>query len=117
MRNLSLASFEQGSHQSVIVQPNELKSVVGRDQELQISCLVPSGLPSPKVYWRNSEGHIVSDSGPVRVQDNTLVIAKARINEDEGNYTCVAENLAGETDMTVEVMVTGKYTSSCYIFR
>ena len=87
--------------------------MVGEDQELQVSCLVPSGLPSPRVYWKDPRGHIISDSGPVRVQDNTLIIGKARLAEDGGNYTCVAENLAGVTEMTVQVVVSSEYFLFC----
>ncbi|CAL7946572.1 unnamed protein product [Xylocopa violacea] len=97
LMNLSAASFEP-------LLPNQV-AVVGEDQELQVSCLEPSGLPTPKVYWRDPKGHIISDSGPVRVQDNTLIIAKARMGEDDGNYTCVAENMAGETDISAQVVI------------
>ncbi|XP_012151673.1 tyrosine-protein kinase-like otk isoform X1 [Megachile rotundata] len=97
LMNLSAASFEP-------ILSNQV-AVVGEEQELQVSCLEPSGLPAPKVYWRDPKGHIISDSGPVRVQDNTLIIAKARIGEDDGNYTCVAENMAGETEMVAQVLI------------
>lgn len=100
--NLSAASFEP-------LLPNQV-AVVGEDQELQVSCLEPSGLPSPKVYWKDPKGHIISDSGPVRVQDNTLIVAKARIGEDDGNYSCVAENMAGETDIFAQVVISSKCT-------
>lgn len=100
LQNLSVASFEPRL-------PEQL-AVVGEDQELQVSCLEPSGLPAPRVYWKDPRGHIISDAGPVRVQDNTLIVGKARINEDAGNYTCVAENLAGETEMEVQVVVSSK---------
>ena len=89
--------------------PTQL-AIVGEDQEFQISCLEPLGLPSPKVYWKDPTGHIISDTGPVRVQDNTLIIAKARMGEDDGNYTCVAENMAGETDISVQIVISSKYT-------
>lgn len=99
--NLSAASFEP-------TLPNQV-AIVGEDQELQVSCLEPCGVPTPKVYWRDPKGHIISDAGPIRVQDNTLIIGKAQINEDDGNYTCVAENLAGETDMSVQVVISSEY--------
>ncbi|XP_034939259.1 tyrosine-protein kinase-like otk [Chelonus insularis] len=97
LHNLSDVSFEP-------LLPDQL-AVVGEDQELQISCLEPAGSPSPTVFWRNPRGHIISDSGSVRVQDNTLVITKARIDEDAGNYSCVAENLAGTSEIVVQVIV------------
>lgn len=97
LMNLSAASFEPLLSSQV--------AVVGEEQELQVSCLEPSGLPPPRVYWRDPKGHIISDSGPVRVQDNTLIVAKARMGEDDGNYTCVAENMAGETDISVQVVI------------
>ncbi|XP_012217658.1 tyrosine-protein kinase-like otk [Linepithema humile] len=84
--------------------PTQL-AIVGEDQEFQISCLAPLGVPPPKVYWRDPMGHIISDTGPIRVQDETLIIAKARMGEDEGNYTCTAENLAGETDTSVQIII------------
>jgi PTK7 protein tyrosine kinase 7 len=80
-------------------------AVVGENQELQISCLAPGGLPSPKLYWRDPQGRIVSDSGPVRVQDDTLIVAKARREADPGNYTCVAENMVGSTEMSLQIIV------------
>lgn len=63
----------------------------------------------PRIYWRHPEGHIISDSGPVRVQDNTLIISNARFDKDAANYTCVAENLAGVTELNVRVIVSSKH--------
>lgn len=102
-----MASFEPAL-------PN-LLAVVGKDQELQISCLVPAGVPTPKVYWRDQQGHIISDSGPVRVQDNTLIIAKARVQIDDGNYSCTAENLAGETELAVQIIVSSVFSKPIFI--
>lgn len=84
-------------------------AIVGEGQELQVSCLEPAGLPQPRVYWRDPKGHIISDSGSVRVQDNTLIIGKAKATDNNGNYTCVAENLAGETELSVQVTVSSEY--------
>ncbi|XP_051157580.1 tyrosine-protein kinase-like otk [Leptopilina boulardi] len=97
LRNLSVASLEPSL-------PNQL-AVVGEGQELQITCLIPSGSPVPKIYWKNHEGHIISDSGSIRVQENTLIITKADVTKKLVNYTCIAENLAGTTEITVQVFV------------
>lgn len=102
--NFSMAAFEPKF-------PTQL-AIVGEDQEFQISCLEPLGLPPPKVYWRDPTGHIISDTGPVRVQDSTLIIARARMSEDDGNYTCMAENLAGETDISVQIVISSRYNFS-----
>ncbi|XP_066594792.1 tyrosine-protein kinase-like otk isoform X2 [Prorops nasuta] len=102
IRNFSMASLEPAL-------PNQV-AVVGEGQELQVSCLEPSGLPSPKVYWLDPKRHIISDSGSVRVQDNTLIIDKAKTGENDGNYTCQAENLAGQTDILVQVVVSSPPT-------
>lgn len=100
LKNLSSASFEPALLNNL--------AVVAEDQELQVSCLKPDGLPIPKLFWRGPQGHIISDSGPVRVQEDTLIISKAKRSTHEGNYTCVAENLAGTTDASVEVIVSCK---------
>lgn len=100
LKNLTVASFEPPLQDQL--------AVVGEGQELQVSCLTPGGLPTPKLFWRDPQGRIVSDAGPVRVQDDTLIVAKARRNTDEGNYTCVAENMAGSTEMSVQVVVSCK---------
>lgn len=101
LRNLSVASLEPSL-------PNQL-AVVGEGQELQVTCLIPSGAPLPKIYWKNLEGHIISDSGPIRVEENTLIITKADVNKKSVNYTCTAENLAGTTEITVQVFVSSKF--------
>lgn len=101
--NLTSESFEPSLEDQL--------AVVGENQELQVSCLAPGGLPTPKLFWREPQGRIVSDTGPVRVQDDTLIVAKARRNADDGNYTCHAENMAGATHATVRIVVSCEYIS------
>lgn len=50
----------------------------------------------------------ISDSGQVRVDDGRLIIEKIQ-KDNAGNYSCVAENLVGKTEWTIDLIVTSKY--------
>ncbi|KYB28864.1 Tyrosine-protein kinase-like otk [Tribolium castaneum] len=73
----------------------------------QLTCLEPDSLPPAKKWWLNTGGHTVSDSGEVRVDDGRLIIEKVRMDH-AGNYTCVAENMAGKTEKIIELVVLNK---------
>jgi len=82
---------------------------VGRNAELR--CSPPLGVPTPKVYWlRNgsplettaagaasassdADPNEVSASGFVQSADGHLLLGEAELRH-QGNYSCVAENLA-----------------------
>lgn len=80
---------------------------VGRNRDLEIGCQPPEGNPQPVAYWKKSSEKI-SSSGRVSVTDDLrLKILFVRQN-DEGEYNCVAENLAGRTEGVVKIVVTNK---------
>lgn len=68
------------------------------EKQIELKCLPPEGLPNPEVFWlRNGElletrkegsNYIISSEG-------NLVIIQTRL-ADMGNYTCVAQNIAGK---------------------
>lgn len=82
---------------------------VGRNAELR--CSPPLGVPTPKVYWlRNgsplettaagaasassdADPNEISASGFVQSADGHLLLGEAELRH-QGNYSCVAENLA-----------------------
>lgn len=72
-----------------------------------MSCLRPRGYPKPKVWWEDSKGKVVSDSGRIHVDDTRLVIESARL-EDAGNYSCLAENLAGTKKAVIQLYVSSE---------
>lgn len=51
----------------------------------------------------------ISDSGQVRVDDDGRLIIERVEKENSGNYTCAAENIAGKTEWTMNLVVTSKF--------
>jgi len=90
--------------------PYSLSVEVGRNAELR--CSPPLGVPSPKVYWlRNGSpleaaaagaasvsadanpNEMSSTTGFVQSADGHLLLGEAELRH-QGNYSCVAENIA-----------------------
>jgi hypothetical protein len=75
--------------------PESRTRIVPEKAEFELTCIPVAGNPTVRVWWLDPRGHTVSDSGPVRVDETRLIIEAARAVDDSGNYTCVAENMAG----------------------
>lgn len=91
--------------------PYSLSVEVGRNAELR--CSPPLGVPSPKVYWlrngspletaaagaasvsvdANPKDEMSSATGFVQSADGHLLLGEAELRH-QGNYSCVAENIA-----------------------
>ncbi|GFS70215.1 inactive tyrosine-protein kinase 7 [Nephila pilipes] len=76
------------------ISPDELK-VVALGSQFEVTCVKPNGRPKVKIWWEDPSGHIISDSGRIRVDDSQLLVDGAK-RTDTGNYTCNAENIAGQ---------------------
>ncbi|XP_074038499.1 tyrosine-protein kinase-like otk isoform X2 [Leptinotarsa decemlineata] len=87
--------------------PDSKKKIVGEGLTFQLTCLPTNSSPPAKQWWERPNGHTISDSGDVRVDDGRLIIDNVK-SENAGRYKCVAENIAGITEMAVELMVTTK---------
>ncbi|XP_056630465.1 tyrosine-protein kinase-like otk [Diorhabda sublineata] len=87
--------------------PENSRKIVGEGSTFQLTCLPPKSLPPAKKWWENQHKHTISDSGEIRVDDGRLIIENIKF-ENAGRYKCVAENIAGKTEKSVEVIVTAK---------
>jgi len=71
----------------------------------ELFCIPPNGTPKPKLWWEDPNGSVISDTGRVRVDENNLVIEGPIKKSDSGKYTCIAENMAGQTRKVSELYV------------
>ncbi|KAL0273509.1 UNVERIFIED_CONTAM: hypothetical protein PYX00_006148 [Menopon gallinae] len=101
---LKLAFIEDLSASSLEPSPVASTIIAPRTRPFEVACLAPPGLPTPKVWWRNSSGKNVSNPNHSRSDISFLVFESPR-EVDSGNYTCVAENKAGSTNFTVQLMI------------
>jgi len=75
------------------VPPYSEQGLVGRQVELR--CHAPRGKPEPRLSWIKDGRKIAEDEdGIIVTTEGHLIIVSARLT-DSGNFTCVAENLAG----------------------
>lgn len=80
-------------------------AAVVRGATLLLKCAA-EGTPVPKITWEvatssEEQRHSVLDDG-------TLVVPSAEL-EDEGNYTCIANNSYGTLRRTTSVSILGKF--------
>jgi len=89
---------------TITVPPQNVSLVTGFN--LNLTCIV-YGDPLPSVYWmRNGSRDI---SGAVLTSGNTSLVIKNASIEDEGVYTCVTVNRAGNDSQDAAVEVRGLY--------
>lgn len=104
-----IGDFEQETSIEPGPAGEELIYVAKLGGSLRLLCLPPDGVPQPRWYWTRPGGHVVSDEGRLRVNENSeLQLDDVNLN-DAGNYTCHAENLAGKRSIAVSIIVTSEY--------
>ncbi|XP_063057327.1 hemicentin-1 isoform X2 [Engraulis encrasicolus] len=77
---------------------------VVEDQQLTLPCVLLAGNPLPERRWIHLNGLVLSDSHVSIRKDGSLHIERVRL-QDEGDYTCLAENVAGSSNHTTTLNV------------
>ncbi|KAL8173785.1 UNVERIFIED_CONTAM: Roundabout 2 [Gekko kuhli] len=83
-----------------------VNQVVLAEDTVNFHCEV-QGDPVPTSRWRKEEGELPRGRSEIQ-NDNTLRISRVSA-EDEGTYTCVAENSVGKSEASGSLSVHGKY--------
>ncbi|KAI5704032.1 hypothetical protein M8J75_001262 [Diaphorina citri] len=90
---MNASSIEPSSESSFHILPEH--------SHIVFHCLAPRGRPTPKVSWSGGPQHTSLSS-----HDGKLTIKDASISRHGGNYSCVAENLAGSKRVEFTLIVT-----------
>uniref|UniRef100_A0A3Q3ALP3 Hemicentin 1 n=1 Tax=Kryptolebias marmoratus TaxID=37003 RepID=A0A3Q3ALP3_KRYMA len=77
---------------------------VVEDQQLTLPCVLLAGNPLPERQWLHNYGLVTPDQYVTVRRDGSLHIERVRL-DDEGDYTCLAENVIGATNQTTTVNV------------
>ncbi|KAH9521483.1 Ncam2p [Dermatophagoides farinae] len=76
------------------------------NEQIELSCEA-SGVPQPLYTWLDNNRRNLSSVGGYAVDRNTgtIVISRLKKHEDEGNFTCIAENSAGKSEKSTNLRV------------
>ena len=96
------------------VPPYSDQSAQGR--QVEVRCHPPRGKPEPEIHWMK-DGRVIAEDDPnyIVTSEGHLILVAAR-REDTGNYTCVAENVAGKRfSNPAEITIYGELLSCCCV--
>ncbi|XP_064372533.1 immunoglobulin superfamily member 10 isoform X2 [Dromaius novaehollandiae] len=101
-----LIVLEVGQKPSILIHPKgAVKGISG--ESLSLHCL-SEGNPKPNTVWTVPSGYVLDRPQISRnymlLENGTLVIRAATIH-DRGNFVCKARNSAGESSVTVPVVI------------
>uniref|UniRef100_A0A8C1GCZ4 Hemicentin-1 n=1 Tax=Cyprinus carpio TaxID=7962 RepID=A0A8C1GCZ4_CYPCA len=85
---------------SIHASPRAMKVQVGH--AIDLPC-VAQGVPEPSVSWLK-DGSTLLDGSQYKISDEALTLNQVGLM-DEGVYTCVASNIAGQDEATIQLHV------------
>ncbi|XP_034241184.1 basement membrane-specific heparan sulfate proteoglycan core protein-like isoform X2 [Thrips palmi] len=87
---------------AIEIYPNQHQTVVVGGSAL-LQCRVTSGIPSPAVMWRRSDGRPLSPN--IEELPNGVLRFNRVTTADAGVYTCEAQNIVGTTNATASLEI------------
>lgn len=72
---------------------------------IELPC-VAHGVPEPSNSWLK-DGAALLDGSDYRILDGSLILSQVGLI-DEGMYTCVASNIAGQDESNIQLQVQGQ---------
>ncbi|KAI7799480.1 hemicentin-1 isoform X1 [Triplophysa rosa] len=85
---------------SIRAGPRTIKVQVGHPIELPC---IAHGVPEPSISWLK-DGAALLDGSDYRISDGSLILSQVGLI-DEGTYTCVASNIAGQDETNIQLQV------------
>ena len=83
------------------IQLSEPKLTVRQGDNVSLTCIINEGSPRPKIKWTKDETSKDETKNVLHLIEVTA--------EDEGRYTCKAENEGGSSNDSTFVTVDGKF--------
>lgn len=88
---------------SIRAGPRTIKVQVGHPIELPCNA---HGVPEPSISWVK-DGAALLDESDYRISDGSLILSQVGLI-DEGTYTCMASNIAGQDETNIQLQVQGQ---------
>lgn len=95
---------------SIRAGPRAMKVQVGH--AIDLPC-VAQGVPDPSVSWLK-DGTALLDGSQYKISDEGLTLNQVGLM-DEGVYTCMASNIAGQDEAIIQLYVQGQTHVNIYI--
>ena len=73
---------------------------------ITIQCPI-SGVPTPTVTWTKDGEHVPGD-GRYTVQDDGSLLISEAVEEDNAQYTCIADSIIGKDSVSSKMQIVGK---------
>lgn len=86
------------------------------EHSIDLPC-VSQGVPQPTVSWKKDNTALVADGAHYRLSsEGTLTVRQVALS-DEGVYTCVASNVAGQDEASIQLQVQGENTGNDTVWQ
>lgn len=91
-----------------------------QNQYLSLSCSISEGDIPLKIFWTFKNQPIVNGEMDITISKlgkrSSVLTIDSVSGIHAGNFSCIAENTAGETSYTTELKVIGVNTKMCFFF-